>query len=431
MTAYESWGRYPKVRQSAVPVRWRTDPLPPPEGKTLLPYGRGRSYGDCCLNENGLLLDTSRLDHVISFDKESGLFACEAGMTLGRILKRTVPAGWFLPVSPGTQEVTLGGAIANDIHGKNHHRAGTFGRHVTRFELLRSDGRRIVCSPEDNADLFRATIGGLGLTGLILWAEFKLKKIESAWIDEERVPFSGIGEFLALSESSDRDFEYTVAWVDCLATGKHFGRGVFIRGNHATEPGKEGAGASVPVPFDLPAFVLNGWTMKLFNELFYRTQAGKAHKRKAPLGSFFYPLDAIGDWNRLYGKRGFFQFQCVLPKDGRSARSLLEKVVGSGAGSFLSVVKVFGNLASPGLLSFPKEGVTLCFDFANEGPRTADFLRELDRFVRENGGRVYPAKDAVMSAESYAAYFPGWREFLKYKDASFSSSFWRRVTGEN
>jgi len=431
MAAYESWGRYPIVKQSVAPVYWRTDPLPPPGGRTLLPYGRGRSYGDCCLNEDGLLLDTSRLDHMIEFDKENGIFSCEAGMTLARILGQIVPAGWFLPVSPGTKQVTVGGAIANDIHGKNHHRAGTFGRHVTRFELLRSDGQRLICSPAENQDTFKATIGGLGLTGLILWAEFKLKKIESAWIDEERVPFAGLEEFLRISESSDRDFEYTVAWVDCLAKGKHFGRGVFIRGNHAKEEGKSEKKYTLSVPFDLPEFVLNGWTMAAFNGLFYVTQAKRALKRKTPLDTFFYPLDAIGDWNRLYGQRGFFQFQCALPKEGGAANVLLQKVVGSGAGSFLSVIKIFGNLASPGLLSFPMEGVTLCFDFANRGPKTVDFLKELDRFVMENGGRVYPAKDAVMSPESYEAYFPGWREFTKYMDPHFSSSFWRRVTGQN
>src|SRR6266699_275664 len=227
----QSWGRYPDVKPNrVVPVFWRSEiPDLASFDRPVLPYAYGRSYGDSCLNEDGIVIDTKHLNRFIAFDEDQGLLRCEAGISLAEILEVIVPRGWFIPVSPGTKFVSLGGAIANDVHGKNHHRAGTFGCHITQFELLRSTGERLLCSPNENSDLFCATIGGLGLTGVILWAEFRLKPITNPYIVGERMRFSSVEEFMTIADQSERDFEYTVSWVDCLASGKDLGRGLFIR----------------------------------------------------------------------------------------------------------------------------------------------------------------------------------------------------------
>jgi len=434
MGRYPSWGNYPKAEQRMRRLHWRDDDLPSDEeGSTLLPRGLGRSYGDSCLNDGGTLLDTTRLNHLIAFDHEAGILRCEAGVSLADILEIVVPHGWFLPVTPGTKFVTVGGAVANDIHGKNHHRAGTFGCFVTRFELLRSDGRRLICSPADNDALFRATIGGLGLTGLLTWVEFRLKRVESALIDVESVRFNELDEFFELATASDARFEYTVAWVDSLARGSELGRGFFFRGNHA--PSTNGAAPaprrlSLTVPFHAPGFLLNGWTLRAFNTLYYNRQRERTIRRRTHYDPFFYPLDSMGYWNRLYGRRGFMQYQCLVPHEGGhdAVRALFSRISASAEGSFLTVLKVFGDAASPGLLSFPSPGTTLALDFANRGRSTLALLEELDSIVRRHGGRVYPAKDARMSVTSFQAYFPAWREFAPFVDPAFSSGFWRRVT---
>lgn len=438
MSRYESWGRYPSApSQEVVPLHWRDDvpDLCQFPGR-VLPYAYGRSYGDSCLNAGGTLLDVTGLRRFIDFDPEIGLLRCEAGVRLDDILREFVPRGWFLPVTPGTKFVSVGGAIANDIHGKNHHRAGTWGRHVTRFELLRSSGERLICSPEENAELFRATIGGLGLTGLITWAEIRLKPIESAAIVMERIRFDSLAEFLALSAESDADFEYTVSWVDLLASGPGQVRGHFMRGNHApADQGGTASGRSLPlrVPVDLPGVLLNTWTVRAFNTLYFERQRTKRVEKVIPYDPFFYPLDAIADWNKMYGKRGFLQYQCVVPVegDGGPIEEIFSRIHRAGEGSFLTVLKMFGDLPSPGLLSFPRPGVTLALDFPFRGERTLALLEELDGVVRASGGAVYPAKDARMSAASFQRFFPQWREFAAYVDPCFSSSFWRRVTGES
>ena len=427
-----SWGRYPAARHArAVPVTWRDQPpalelIPEP----MLAYGCGRSYGDSCLNEGGTLLVATGLDRFIALEP-SGLLRCEAGVTLAEILDLIVPQGWFLPVVPGTKWVTVGGAIANDIHGKNHHRAGSFGRHVTRFELLRSSGQRMMCSPDSNPELFAATIGGLGLTGLILWAEIRLQRVAGAGIAQERVRFANLDEFLTLA-AEDAAHEYTVAWVDCLARGRRLGRGVYLRGAHVPFPAgvrRRGSGAGPRVPFDAPSHLLNRATLGAFNALQYRRGPAKAARTTVAYEPFFFPLDALGDWNRLYGAAGFLQYQCVVPDSpgGAAARAILERVSRSTETPTLGVIKRFGSIASPGLLSFPRPGLTLAIDFSFRGKRTLDLLDELDREVRDAGGAVYPAKDARMSAESFRAFFPAWRTFSTLVDPKFSSSFWRRV----
>ena len=432
----ESWGRYPKVQHSQVQsIYWRSELSDLSRLKLpVLPYAYGRSYGDSCLNEGGVLLDVSHLRRFISFDEEKGLLRCEAGISLAEILEVIVPRGWFLPVTPGTRFVSVGGAIANDIHGKNHHRAGTFGCHVTRFELLRSNGERFVCSSNEHSELFCATIGGLGLTGLILWAEFHLKPIVNPYIDIDHIRFSSLDEFFELSDGSDQNYEYTVSWTDILIGGENLCRGIFTRGNHnqskalASKPEKKRL--PLALPFNFPSFALNTLTVKAFNELYYHAQLSKRVHKIVPYEPFFYPLDSIHNWYRMYGKRGFLQYQFVVPFENahEAMKEILGRIRRSGEGSFLTVLKQFGNIQSPGMLSFPRPGLTLALDFAYGGQKTLQLLDELDKIVLQSAGAVYPAKDARMSAESFQAFFPNWKEFAQYVDPHFSSSFWRRVT---
>lgn len=432
----QSWGRYPTVKSARVEeVFWRSElPDLAQLEQSVLPFGYGRSYGDSCLNEGGVSLDVSHLRRFISFDEEEGILCCEAGVSLAEILEVIVPRGWFIPVSPGTKFVSVGGAIANDVHGKNHHKAGTFGCHVLRFKLLRSNGERLVCSPEENTELFQATIGGLGLTGVILWAEIRLKPIVNPYIDMERIQFSSLSEFMQISAETDKKYEYSMSWVDILIGGDALCRGIFMCGNNdqSRKRPKQLTSKKLPlaVPFDFPSFVLNTFTVKSFNELLFHMQLSKRTHKVVPYEPFFYPLDFIHNWNRMYGKRGFLQYQFVVPfEDGFGAmRDILGRIRRSGEGSFLTVLKTFGAIQSPGMLSFPRPGITLALDFAFGGQKTLRLLDDLDKIVRKSGGAVYPAKDARMSAENFQAFFPRWKEFSRYVDPHFSSSFWRRVS---
>ena len=432
MRTYQSWGRYPHAQHTrVVPISWRSAP---PDLATIpgnvLPFACGRSYGDSCLNDQGTLLDVTGLDRFISFDDSRGVLRCEAGVTLAEILALVVPRGWFVPVVPGTRWVSVGGAIANDIHGKNHHRAGTFGSHVACFELLRSNGERVLCSPDTNAELFRASIGGLGLTGMVLWAEIRLKRVPGAAITMERLRFSGLAEFFQLS-STDQQYEYTVAWIDCLARGGRRGRGLFMRGDHAPGTPRTPSGLGRSIPGEMPPGLINRLTVAGFNALYYRSQLRSTRRSTVFYEPFFFPLDGIANWNRLYGKRGLLQYQCVIPEPAEeSLASMLRQVSGSKEAPSLAVLKRFGALKSPGMLSFPRPGITLAIDFANRGPSTLALLERLDEIVREAGGSVYPAKDARMSAASFRRFFPGWESFVPHIDPKFSSSFWRRVTAD-
>jgi FAD/FMN-containing dehydrogenase len=432
---YQCWGRYPRVRQEVRKLYWRDEPVPMEAigDSAFLPFGNGRSYGDVCLNEGGTLLDCRQLDRFIQFDPDTGILRCEAGVLLSEILHLTIPNGWFLPVTPGTQFVTIGGAIASDVHGKNHHAAGTFGCHVRRFELLRSDGARLICSPEDNAGLFGATIGGLGLTGVVTWAEIQLHRINNPYIDQEIIRYKNLDEFFALARESDQTFEHTVAWVDCLAKGKQLGRGLFMRGNYAKHvEGKTPKPSTMRLtfPIDPPFTLINGLTLKLFNSLYYRKQWSDRAKGLVHYEPFFYPLDRIYAWNRVYGSKGFFQYQCVVPTDQmeESIREILKRIGSSGVGSFLAVLKLFGDKSSPGLLSFPMPGATLALDFPNQGEKTLRLLDQLDEVILQAGGRIYPSKDARMRPEVFQNGYPDWKSMEAYMDSHISSSFWRRVT---
>ena len=433
MNSHESWGRYPRSQPAQiVELSWASEVpdlnrLPRP----ILPYGKGRSYGDCCLSNGGTLLDASGLDRFIRFDPETGLLRCEAGVTLKTILELIMPANWFLPVTPGTQFVTVGGAIANDVHGKNHHRAGSFGCHLQRLELVRSDTGKLICSRECNRELFEATIGGLGLTGLILWAEFQLKRTFGPLIDCEKIRFETLEEFFELSASSDKQCEYTVAWLDCMPTGSKRGRGIFIRGNHSDvriENSVGRRGAPTLQGFYTPVSLIRRPTVRAFNWMYLHSQRRRSTRSTVHYEKFFYPLDRVADWNRFYGRSGFLQYQFVVPYERRHAvTEILDLIVESREVCSLSVLKVFGAIESPGLLSFPRPGVTLALDFPFRGDSTLDLCERFDQVVQKHEGAVYPAKDARMSPTSFKRYFPRWTEFSRFVDPSFGSDFWRRV----
>lgn len=436
MSGHGSWGRVADAAPArVVPLASRVElpslrALPGP----LLAYGLGRSYGDSCVNEGGTLLLARGLSRFIAFDEAGGVLRCEAGTSLAEIIETFQPRGWALPVTPGTRFVTVGGAIANDVHGKNHHDAGTFGRHVPRFELVRSTGERLTCSATEHPGLYAATIGGLGLTGLITWAEVRLRRVASPLVDAEEIRMRGLDEFFALTAESDRRFEFTVSWIDGLAGGRDVGRGIFMRGNQSQRPASPAAarsrgGPRLSLPLDAPGGLLNRVTVGAFNALYWRKSRMSWVRRTVAPGPFFYPLDGIGRWNRLYGRRGFFQYQNVVPlADGpRVMRVILERIARSGQASFLAVLKVFGDAASPGLLTFPRPGVTLALDLPNRGPSTLRLLDDLDAITAEAGGAVYPAKDARMAPAMFRRSFPRLDEFAAHVDPGFSSSLWRRL----
>ena len=405
---------------------------------SVLPFGMGRSYGDSCLNPGGTLLETRGLDRWLRFDPVAGVIEVEAGVTLAEVLARLHGPGtaghrWFLPVTPGTKFVTVGGAIANDVHGKNHHAAGCFGNHVNALHILRSDGAVMRCSPTENAGLFAATVGGLGLTGLILSAELSLMPVPSHWMEVEDIRYEGLDAFHALSAAS-AGWDYTVAWVDCLAEGAGLGRGVFTRARHAATDRPPPPPMDRPrraMPVDAPGFLLNGVSVGAFNALYWRRAPAEPRRRLSPYEPVFYPLDAIRGWNRLYGRAGFYQYQCVVPEAAAAdaVPALLRAVAAARDASFLAVLKTMGPRPSPGMLSFPMPGVTLALDLPNRGLRTHALLNRLDRITAQAGGRIYPAKDGRVAAADFQRGFPAWKDFARHVDPCFSSSFWRRVSG--
>ena len=430
MTAIgDAWGRLPHGTADVLPLNSRHQPLP--DAPSMLAFGNGRSYGDSCQNDGGALLRARGLDRYIAFDPATGVIEVEAGVLLAEILDLVLPQGWFLPVTPGTRFVTVGGAIANDVHGKNHHRAGSFGNHVLRLELLRSDGSVRHCSMAEHADWFAATLGGLGLTGLIRQATIQLQRVAGPWLRGDSERFGNLGEFFALAAAAERDWQYTVAWLDCSARGADLGRGIFIRGNHAAASARQPPKAGrLSLPFTPPLSAVNGLTLRAFNTLYFHRPAAVARDAPWHWRPFFYPLDGLQDWNRLYGPRGFYQYQCVLPMADAEAvlAEMLRRIGRSGLGSFLVVLKTFGDVPSRGLLSFPRPGVTLAIDFPNRGAATLALLEALDALTFAAGGALYPAKDARMSPAAFRQSFPRWEAFTAYLDPRFSSSFWRRVT---
>ena len=433
--SFESWGRFPKYAAHIVPMHWQQDFPANIAGlhNGVLPVGMGRSYGDSCLLRDGNLVVTTAMNRLLDFDPETGILTAEAGISLAQILDFAVPRGFFLPVTPGTKYVTLGGAIANDIHGKNHHVGGTFGCHVTEFELVRSDSSRRLCSRTENPDWYGATISGLGLTGMITWAKLRLRRIVSRMIDYEGIQFHGIDEFLALCEQY-KHVEYTVSWIDCASTGRNFARGVFMLGEHSTAPGelKPSPDPKLVFPLDAPGFALNHTTVSMFNTVFFHKQRKPRVTALQDYEPFFYPLDKVLRWNRMYGKNGLLQFQYAIPWE--SARegtiAILSEIAQSGLASFLAVLKVFGDVPSPGLLSFPQPGVTLALDFPIKDGLTFPLVERLADMTRDYGGRLYPAKDSAMTAAQFQAFYPQWEQLERYRDPVITSSFWERCTGD-
>lgn len=397
------WGRYPVLdcRLERLYGREGLSDLFARTG-TLIARGNGRSYGDAALNPN-LTISMLKMDRMQAFDEKTGLLTCEAGVLLADILDVFVPRGWFPPVVPGTKFVTVGGMIAADVHGKNHHRDGSFGTYVESLLLVTADGRTRTCSRTENADIFRATLGGMGLTGIILSASFRLKPIETAFVMEETLAARDLGETMTLFETS-ANWPYSVAWIDCLVRGAEQGRSLLMRGRFmecsalparlAADPLRPAAGRQLTVPINAPSGLLNRHTSRVFNEWYYRRGARLSYPRPVHFDRFFFPLDRLRAWNRLYGRRGFVQYQCVLPK-GESPvglRALLDRISTARRTSFLAVLKLFGP-AGEGVLSFPMEGYTLALDFPMH-TGTPALLAALDEITHRHGGRVYLAKDA-------------------------------------
>ncbi|AXF07064.1 FAD-binding oxidoreductase [Paraburkholderia graminis] len=431
-----SWGRYPDFPQAGHAVQWR-DRVRPVFAQTAqahgttLAYGNGRSYGDSCLAATGHVVHTRGLDRFIAADWTTGVVRAEAGAMFADVLEIAVTRGWMLPVTPGTKYVTLGGAVANDVHGKNHHVRGTFGRHVRRFSLLRSDGESLECSPHDNAEYFAATIGGLGLTGVITWVEIQLMPIRSSQISVKSIRFENLDEFFTLSQELDNQYEYSVAWIDCVSRGSALGRGRFIVGDHAEQGGLQlPARKKHTVPLTPPISLINPLTLRAFNTLYYYRQQQKTVASEVDYDSYFYPLDSLLEWHRIYGKRGFQQYQCVLPQAESRAgmRAILDTIGKSGAGSFLAVLKRCGDIASPGLLSFPMAGASLALDFPQRDEGNRRLFERLDAIVRGAGGRLYPAKDAHMSASDFQRAYPAWHRLEALRDPALMSRFWQRTT---
>ncbi len=429
------WGNYPRVEARLLMARGRDEARAAVSSEaSLIARGNGRSYGDAALNPNAVL-SMLRSSRMIAFDEESGRLTCEAGVMLADILDVFVPRGWFAPVTPGTKFVTVGGMIASDVHGKNHHGAGSFTEHVDSFDLALADGQVVTCSRSENADLFAATCGGMGLTGTIVSATFRLIRVESPYIRQETRQAANLAEAMALLDQSASS-TYSVAWIDCLSTGARMGRSVIFCGEHALphelpSPPPKADTRTVTMPFHAPAMLLNRWSVSAFNEFYYRRNpAGTAI---IPYGPYFYPLDAILAWNRLYGRAGFVQYQCVLPKAAAAEgmATLLRRIAASGKGSFLAVLKQFGATNPHGMLSFPMEGYTLALDFAVDR-KTLALLGELDAITGDHGGRIYLAKDACSRPDLLRRGYPRLDEFLAVRhkvdpDNKFSSLLSQRL----
>jgi FAD/FMN-containing dehydrogenase len=393
-------------------------------------YGMGRSYGDVCLNPRGSLIMSRGLDRFCSFDIKSGELTCEAGVLIKNIQTIGAANGWMLPVTPGTQNVTVGGAIANDVHGKNHHLQACFTNHLNWIRLERTDGEEILCSRDSNFEWFEATCGGLGLTGIIKEVSFNLRPIESCWLETETIAYSNLSEFLELSKESQDSWEYGVSWIDFSSSRKT--RGIFTRGNHSKgQHPQETAGKRFNFSLVPPVSIVNNITCSFFNRLYYYAATLRKGTGACHYEPFFYPLDTIKIWNFIYGPKGFYQYQFVVPfKDGLEAiQDIFAEIARSKMGSFLSVLKTFGQTPSPGLLSFPMEGITLSIDFPNHGEKTLRLFDVLDNIVYQAGGRLYPAKDARMSAGLFADTYPNLSKFLPFRDPGLSSQFSQRLMG--
>ncbi len=413
-----NWGNYPVVETDEKSFSF-ADQLTEAvlQSNHVIARGNGRCYGDASLEEN--TISTLKYDKILSFDTEKGIFECQSGITLDQILEVIVPKGWFLPVTPGTKFITVGGAVASDVHGKNHHIDGSFSAHILEMDILLGSGETISCSPSVNNDLFWATCGGMGLTGVITRVKFDLKKIETSYIKQKQLKAENLEEVIQLFEQYQH-YTYSVAWIDCLKKGKNFGRSILMLGEHAKVEDLDGEKRKKPLqlpkkkqitfPFNLPSFVLNQFTVKAFNFLYYGKNFKKEINTVVSYEPFFYPLDAVLHWNRGYGKSGFVQYQFVLPLENKQGLiEILNRISNEGLGSFLAVLKVFGK--QDDLISFPREGYTLALDFPVRD-NLFKFLDELDEIVLKHNGRLYLSKDARMNPEIFWKSYKNAGRFL-------------------
>ena len=418
MAVVSNWSNYPEVDVNY----WKVSSLYELKNKLsqsneLIARGNGRCYGDASLSST--ILSCLSLNKFLFFDKTHGILEVQSGVLLDDILKVIVPYHWFLPVTPGTKFITVGGAVASDVHGKNHHVDGSFSNHIISLNLMLADGKVVSCSADSNKDLFWATCGGMGLTGIILSVRFSLKSIKSSYISQTTLKARSLDEILDLFEKY-KSATYSVAWIDCLKGGKNFGRSLLMTGEHydpedgqtkLTQPFKVHSDPRLSIPFNFPGFALNKYSIKLFNAVYYNKFVGKSKKTIGHYEPFFYPLDAILGWNRMYGKRGFAQYQFVVPINARKGlEEILRKIQKQGMGSFLAVLKVFGK--QDDLISFPMKGYTLALDFAIND-KLFGFLNELDQMVASYGGRIYMTKDSRMNKEMFWTGYPHAAEFAE------------------
>lgn len=432
-----NWGNYPKIEADVKPFTLirELQHIISTSDETIA-RGMGRCYGDASLSST--VLSTLPFHHILSFDEQEGLLEVESGITLDSILAFIVPKGWFLPVTPGTKFITIGGAVASDVHGKNHHTEGSFREHIVDMDVMDHSGNIITCSPFSNLDLFLATAGGMGLTGVITRVKFQLKKIETAYIKQKMIKAKNLTEIIELFDTYSQ-YTYSVAWIDCLKTGSGFGRSILMLGEHAKrtelpykwqkDPLKLPKKKLLSLPFYLPSFLLNRFTVSAFNFLYYHKMRKKEINNIVSYEPFFYPLDAIKNWNRGYGKKGFVQYQFVLPLEAREGLvEILRKINGNGHASFLAVLKIFGDDES--LISFPMKGYTLALDLPVR-KNLFPFLDELDAMVLQYGGRIYLSKDARMKPAVFLEGYPNAEQFIsiikKYNPGKFLSLLSKRL----
>jgi len=428
---YTAWGMYPKIECNRFTLRQEANLEEIISNHNpLIPFGNGRSYGDSALSEN--IIDIAQRNYFIEFDENSGLLHVQAGVLLSEILEHFIPKGWFLKVTPGTKLITVGGAIASDVHGKNHHVEGCFSNCVKEFNIMLANEKSVLCSKEATPELFKATCGGQGLTGVILDAKIFLKKINSQYIDQTTIKTKNLKDtFEAFEEHNDKP--YSVAWIDCLAKGKDIGKCLLMVGDFKDDDNLDyQLKKQKTIPFNFPSFALNHWSVKLFNWLYYNKVNKRISKQTVDIDTFFYPLDAIGHWNRIYGKNGFTQYQFILPKEAsyEGLHEILSTIAASGKGSFLAILKLYGK-ANDNWLSFPMEGYSLALDFKIE-KGLFELLDRLDEIVLKYKGRIYLTKDVRVSKETFEQGYPHIETFRKYRkenkmEEKFQSLQSRRV----
>ncbi|SMX44161.1 FAD-binding oxidoreductase [Actibacterium lipolyticum] len=419
------WGQFPRIDCHVTAPRTDAEVAAALTKGHAIARGNGRAYGDSAASAQNTV-DMRGFNRMIAFDDATGQVVAEAGVLLGDVINAFLPRGWFPPVTPGTKFVTIGGMIAADVHGKNHHKHGTFGAFVDWIDVMGADGTVQRCSPTENADLFAWTMGGMGLTGIILRAAFRLSKVESAWIKQTMIPAANLDAAMDVFEASG-EATYSVAWIDCLSAGDALGRSLVMLGEHAPRdtldlekrrrPFDIAAKSKRSIPFNAPSFALNSLTVRAFNAAYFYNGQRKAGDSFVDWDSYFYPLDAILGWNRIYGRKGFMQFQCALPLDSskKGLEALLRATSVAGQGSFLAVLKRFG--AQDSRFSFPMEGYTLALDFP-VNPETLALMKQLDQITLDHGGRFYLAKDARMTPETLRSADPRVDEFLNMRAAA-------------